>query len=200
MKVSRAASVNSIDSMSQTDSLWLVSQCIAGNEEAIESLFRQYEAGVFRLALSIVDDPAEASEITQETFVAALRALGKYQEKQTFKAWLYTIALNRSRSHLRKRKVIEKLHGTLNRLFQMDFEKQALPEDMAIQNEKEETVWRSLNQLDEKHRIVVILRYFHELPIHEISEILSVNEGTIHSRLHSAREKLRMALEQTEKE
>jgi len=200
VKISQAASVSSIESMTQTDSLWLVSQCIAGNEEAIESLFRQYETGVFRLALSIVDDPAEASEITQETFVAALRALGKYQEKQTFKAWLYTIALNRSRSHLRKRKVVEKLQGTLTRLFQVEFEKQSLPEDMAIQNQKEEMLWRSLNQLDEKHRLVLVLRYFHELPIHDISQILSVNEGTIHSRLHSAREKLRMALQDFEKE
>jgi RNA polymerase sigma-70 factor, ECF subfamily len=63
-----------------------------------------------------------------------------------------------------------------------------------IQNEKEAAIWQSLNQLDERHRIVVILRYFHELPITEISEILSVNEGTIHSRLHTAREKLREAL------
>jgi len=48
--------------------------------------------------------------------------------------------------------------------------------------------------LDEQHRLVVVLRYFHELSITEISEILSVKEGTIHSRLHSAREKLRNAL------
>jgi RNA polymerase sigma-70 factor (ECF subfamily) len=186
--------------MAQTDSLWLVSQSRAGNEEAIEALFRQYEIGIFRLALSVVGDPAEAVEITQETFIAALRALGKYQEKQTFKAWLYTIALNRSRSHLRKRKVLEKLQGTLTRLFQIEEEKQALPEEIAIQNQREATLWHSLNQLDEKHRMVVILRYFHELSIQEISEILSVNEGTIHSRLHSAREKLRVALEQLEKE
>lgn len=189
-----------MESMQQTDPLWLVSQCIAGNEDAVEFLFREYETGVFKLALSIVDDPAEASEITQETFVAALRAMDKYQEKQSFKAWLYTIAVNKSRTHLRKRRVLEKLHGTLTRLFRVEFEKQVLPEDRVIQNEKEEIVWRSLNRLDDKHRIVVVLRYFHELSIHEISEILSVNEGTIHSRLHSAREKLRIALELLEKE
>jgi RNA polymerase sigma-70 factor (ECF subfamily) len=57
-----------------------------------------------------------------------------------------------------------------------------------------------LNELDERHRTVVILRYFHELSIAEISEILSVNEGTIHSRLYSAREKLRNALKGFHKE
>ena len=63
-----------------------------------------------------------------------------------------------------------------------------------IRSEKEAVLWSELNKLDERHRIVVVLRYFHELPITEISEILSVNEGTIHSRLHTARERLRDAL------
>ena len=70
-----------------------------------------------------------------------------------------------------------------------------MPEELVIQNEKEAALWKSLNQLDEIHRIVVILRYFHELPVREISEILAIPEGTIHSRLHSARDILRVALE-----
>ena len=64
----------------------------------------------------------------------------------------------------------------------------------AIQDEKEAVIWSELNKLDELHRIVMILRYFHELSISEISEIMDVNEGTIHSRLHSARERLRSQL------
>jgi RNA polymerase sigma-70 factor (ECF subfamily) len=70
-----------------------------------------------------------------------------------------------------------------------------LPEETVIQNEKEAVLWKALNQLDERFRTVVVLRYFHELSIAEISEILSINEGTIHSRLHSAREKLKNALD-----
>jgi RNA polymerase sigma-70 factor (ECF subfamily) len=195
VKIFQQSGVNTIESMHQTDLLSLLSQCIAGNEDAIDYLFQQYEMGVFRLALSIVDDPSEASEITQETFISAIKALGKYEDKQSFKAWLYTIAVNCSRSHLRKRRVREKLQATLTHLFRIEFEKQALPEESFIQNEKEAVLWKSLDQLDDHLRIVVILRYFHELPVREISEILTVPEGTIHSRLHTAREKLRMALE-----
>ena len=181
--------------MQSSDPLWLVSQCIAGNEEAIEYLFREHEAGVYKLALSIVDDPADASEVTQKTFVSALKAMRNYQEKQTFKSWLYTIAVNYSRSLLRKRRTVAKLQRTLTWIFRIENEKQDLPEEVVIRNEKEISLWKSLDQLDDRHRIVIVLRYFHELSIHEISEILSVNEGTIHSRLHSAREKLRVALE-----
>jgi RNA polymerase sigma-70 factor, ECF subfamily len=183
--------------MHDTEPAWLVSQCIAGNEDAIERLVRQYETGVFRLALSIVGDQAEANEITQETFIAVLRSLRSYQDykdRKSFKAWIYTIALNQSRSHLRKRKTLERLRNTLTSIFRVETQKQISPEEAVIQNDKEAEIWKSLNQLDEPFRIVLVLRYFHELSITEISEILSVNEGTIHSRLHGAREKLRNAL------
>jgi len=65
----------------------LISQCLAGDAHAIEIFVREYETGVFRLALSIAGDQAEANEITQETFTSALRSLGSYQEKKSFKAW-----------------------------------------------------------------------------------------------------------------
>ena len=172
----------------------LVSECIAGNQAAIESLVRQYETGVFRLALSIVGDEADANEITQETFIAALKSLRTYQDKKSFKAWLYTIALNFSRSHLRKRKIIERLRTTVGVIFQVEKQKQASPEDAVIRTENEAAIWAELNKLDERHRTVVVLRYFHELSISEISEIMEVNEGTIHSRLHTARERLRNTL------
>lgn len=194
MKIFDLSRVNSIDRMTETQPSWLISECIAGNEAAIEIFVRQHETGVFRLALSIVGDQAEANEITQETFIAALRSLPSYQEKKSLKAWLYTIALNHSRSHLRKRKTLEHLRTTLNSIFRVETQKQVLPEESAIENDKEAEIWKALNQLDEPFRTVVVLRYFHELPISEISEILSVNEGTIHSRLHTARERLRNAL------
>lgn len=182
--------------MNDAEPSWLLSECIAGNEDAIEMLVRQYETGVFRLALSIVGDEAEANEITQETFIAALRSLRSYQEKKSFKAWLYTIALNQSRRYLRKRQILERLCTALTNVFSVDAQKQVSPEEAMIENEKEAAIWNELNKLDEKHRIVLILRYFQELSVTEISQILSVNEGTIHSRLHNARERLRSALEQ----
>ena len=194
MKILDLSRVNSIERMTETQPSWLISECIAGNEAAIEIFVRQYETGVFRLALSIVGDQTEANEITQETFIAALKSLRSYEERKSLKAWLYTIALNYSRSHLRKRKTLERLRNTLNSIFRVETQKQVSPEESAVQNDKAAEIWSALNQLDEPFRTVIILRYFHELPISEISTILSANEGTIHSRLHTARERLRNAL------
>ena len=196
MKIFKLTSVNTLKSMNNAEPSHIISDCIAGDEQAIETLVRQYEMDVFRLALSIVGETIEANEVTQETFIAALKSLRMYHERTSFKAWLFTIALNISRSHLRKRKVLERLRTTLTSIFKVDSQKQILPEDLVIQNETEAVIWNSLNKLDEKHKTVIVLRYFHDLSISEISEILSVNEGTIHSRLHTAREKLRIALSQ----
>lgn len=200
MKILNPILVNYTEHMISTDPAWLVAECIAGNEAAIEALVRQYEVTVFRLAFAIVGDDLEAHEITQETFIASLRSLNKYQERQSFKAWLFTIALNLSRSYLRKRKFLEKIRESATALFRVENQKQLLPEERIIQTEKEAAIWNELNKLDEHHRVVVILRYFHELSIAEISEILSVKEGTIHSRLFTARERLKNALQNLDEE
>jgi RNA polymerase sigma-70 factor (ECF subfamily) len=194
MKVFNLKRVNTMESMDTAEPSRLIPNCIAGDEHAIEMLIRQFEMGVFRLALSIVNDPADANEIAQETFIAALRSLWSYQEKSSFKAWLYTIALNISRSHLRKQKILNRLKSTLIGIHQIEARKIPQPEEAIIQNEKEAAIWKSLNGLDERHRIVVVLRYFHEMSVAEISEVLSINEGTVHSRLHTARERLRTSL------
>jgi len=196
MKVFTPARINSIECMNAAESAWLINECIAGNEDAIETFVRDHEADVFRLAMSIVDDSIEADEITQETFLSALRSLRSYQERSSLKAWLYTIALNHSRSHLRKRKILERLRTAIGAVFQLnESHRQTSPEETVILNEREAMIWNELNKLDERHRTVVVLRYFHDLSISEISEILSVNEGTIHSRLHTARERLKNRLE-----
>ena len=197
MKVFTATRVNYSERMNDTDLSRLIADCIAGNEAAIEQLVRQHETGVFRLALSIVGDAAEANEITQETFISALRSLRSYEERKSFKAWLYTITLNYSRNLLRKRKILERLRSATSSLFRLEGQKRILPEENVIQNEEDGTIWNGLNNLDERHRIVLVLRYFHEMSVAEIAETLALPEGTVHSRLHTARERLRLALEPT---
>ena len=195
MKAFNLLSVKYVDHMNPADPSWLISECIAGNEDAIETLLRQYETGVYRLALSVCNDVPEAYEITQETFIAVLKALPNYRESRSFKAWLYTITINTARTHLRKKRIVEKLRNTLTSIFLVEAQKSTSPEEAVMQSEKETILWKALNSLDDRHRMVTVLRYFHELSITEISEILSIHEGTVHSRLHTARERLKHALE-----
>jgi len=79
-------------------------------------------------------------------------------------------------------------------MFRVQSQKQTSPEETVIQNEKDAALWKALQAMDEKHRLPLVLRYYHDLPIAEIAQILNINEGTIHSRLHVGRERLRLAL------
>jgi RNA polymerase sigma-70 factor (ECF subfamily) len=108
---------------------------------------------------------------------------------------LYTIALNLSRSRLRKRKTLERLQQTLTGIFRVQSQKSPTPEEAVIEDEQDAALWMALENLGEKHRIPLVLRYYHDLSIKEIAEIMNLKEGTVHSRLSIGRERLRSALD-----
>jgi len=172
------------------DSHWL-EQCREGDSLAIERLVQTHQRDVYRLALSILDDPDEAEDAAQEVFVAALRSLDSFRGNASLKTWLFSITLNVCRSRYQRDKSRTRLRQILQSLFRSD---QAQPESEAVQHEAESELWRAVRSLDEKHRIPVILRYYHDLPIDEIAEMLGVPIGTVHSRLNHARERLRTQL------
>lgn len=174
------------------DSQWL-RQCREGDSLAIERLVHTHQAEVYRLALSILDDPDEADDATQEVFVAALRSLDSFRGDSSLKTWLFRITINLCRSRLQRGKTRARLRQILESLFRGD---QAHPESEAVRHEAESALWRAVRALDEKHRIPVILRYYHDLPAAEIAETLGIPVGTVHSRLNHARGRLRARLEE----
>lgn len=195
MKVLSGKCVNTIDGFMKEDQAGLLADCIQGDQTAITQFVQAHQLSVFRLALSVLNDPDEANEATQDTFIAALRALKSYRQTSSIKAWLYTIALNISRSRLRKQKAKERLQKTLTFVFRIQSQLSPTPEEAAIGNEEEAALWESLGQLGEKHRIPIVLRYYHDLSVAEIAEIMNIKEGTVHSRLSIGRERLRAAFE-----
>lgn len=160
-----------------------------GKALEIESLVHQHYAYVRRLALSLLDDEAEADDAAQETFIAAQRALGRFRGEASPRTWLTRIAINTCRSRQRRQKGRLALQNTLQALHLVKNLPPG-PEESAIQNEAERALWQALDSLDEKHRLPVILRYVHEMSIPEIAAALEMQQGTVHSRLHNAREKL----------
>jgi len=152
-----------------------------------------YYPYVLHLAVSILNDVYEAEDATQETFVAANRALPAYRGDASLKTWLTAIAVNTCQGRLRHRKVRQTLQSTLEMLHLMQ-SKNPDPEQVTIQLEDDQRIWDAVDMLDEGHRLVVILRYVHELTVPEISTVTGINEGTVYSRLHYARRKLQNLL------
>lgn len=181
------------------DTAQLIESCRAGDALAIEALVREHTPAVYRLALSLLDDGAEADGAAQDAFIAALSALDTYRGGAAFTTWLYAITVNVCRGRLRKRKTWGRVMDTLRAALQAGSGSPADPEAVVMQHEADAAVWRAVNALGEKHRLPVILRYYHGFSTAEIAQLLDLNEGTVHSRLNTARERLRQALRDRDK-
>ena len=180
--------------MTHLDAAQLIERCRAGDEEAVTWLVQANQAAVFRLALSILDDPAEADEATQETFLAALRNSKSYRAQAALRTWLFAIAINVCRSRLRQSRTRQRLQQLLHGAWLVG-DDPVQPETAATQREAAGAVWRAVQALGEKHRLPVILRYYHDLPVAEIGAVLNISPGTVHSRLSTARDRLHVALQ-----
>lgn len=159
-----------------------------------ELLVEQYYAYIVRLSASILRDSAEAEDVAQETFVTALVKIETVDPQTNMKAWLSTIAVNKCRDILRKRKTRQKFQTVLESLYGNQSASNS-PEATAVHQEMAVNLWTAVDRLKEKHRLPILLRYVHNLSIREIAEILGAKEGTIHSRLFYACQKLAAGLE-----
>ena len=172
----------------------LIELCRVGDLSAIESFVQTYQQDIYRLALSILDDSSEADDATQEALLAALRALDSFHGASSLKTWLFSITVNICRTRLQKQKRREGLRQILSGILLA--RRTPSVEESAIENESDEALWRAIHTMDEKHRIPIVLRYYHDLSVAEIASILQIPEGTVHSRLNTARRLLRSALKE----
>lgn len=172
----------------------LIEQCRAGDTSAVEHFVQTYQQELYRLALSILDDSNEAEEVTQEALLAALRALDAFHGASSFKTWLFSITVNICRTRLQRHKRQDQLKQIMDGILK----RQSTPsvEERAVQNESNEALWRAIHGMNEKHRIPIVLRYYHDLSVAEIANILQIPEGTVHSRLNTARRLLHAVLKE----
>ena len=156
----------------------------------VETLVYTYYDGVYRLALSILNDAAEAQDATQETFISAAESLSEFRGEAQLKTWLLAIAVNECRDALRRRRRRQRLKGALRKV-QSLWSHNTSPEDEAARTEDRDRLFQAVASLPQKQRLPILLRYVHDLSGPEIARVLGVSEGTVYSRLHYARRQLR---------
>ena len=153
-----------------------------GDVEAFEGLVRSHDAFVSSICLSYLKNPHLAEDASQETFIKAWRGIKNFKAQSSFSTWLFTIAKNTCRDILEKEKPLDELSDSL------------VSEDSVeltvISKEESDAVRQALSSLDAASREVLILREWRGLSYSEISELLSISEGTVKSRISRGREKL----------
>ncbi len=172
----------------------LIRRCQRGDTLAIEALIRRYQNYVFRLCFLVMRNEQDAEDMTQETFLRACRALPRFEirEGTSFEAWLYRIAVNCCRSRMRHRWY--QVLPWPDPAPQIVAPAEARPDRMVEQGESRDEIVEAIHSLGEKHRLVVILRYYAGLSNEEIAQTLRIPSGTVRSRLHTARQRLKSLL------
>jgi RNA polymerase sigma-70 factor (ECF subfamily) len=158
-----------------------------GSETDLESLFQHHWPRAYRAAYLVVHDSAAAEDIAQEAFLAAVRALDRFDRRRPFGPWLHRIVVNRaidwSRARALRREVGE---GTLGLV--------AAPDQP--DNPHGPTLASALAELSPEHRAVIVLRHLLEYTPGEIAELLDLPRGTVNSRLRRGLDELAHQVEE----
>jgi RNA polymerase sigma-70 factor (ECF subfamily) len=152
-------------------------------ERAFALLLDRYEGKVYRLCCAVLGDHVLAEDVTQESLIRVWRALGRYDGRASLSTWIYTIARNRCRTALARRRAQPPL------VEDVDAQNQdALPPGTSPVGEEPSALLRELvNTLPEQYRVAITLYYYEERSVIEVAALLAMPEGTVKARLHRAR-------------
>jgi RNA polymerase sigma-70 factor (ECF subfamily) len=170
---------------SSFEELWF-EKAKLGDEEAFAWIIERYQVPVYNLCHRMLDDPMEAEDAAQETFLRAYRNLKRFDPERKFINWILTIASNHCVDRIRRRRL---------RLISMDdlvsdpfvAENAEGPESSMLKQESQEEIQALLRDLRPQDRAMVILKYWYEMSYEEIGEMMSLTVSAVKSRLHRAR-------------
>lgn len=174
-----------------------------GESEAFDLFVTRYSGDVYALLYRLTENAEDASDLTQETFLRALKAIKKFRGEADLKTWLFRIAINESRNRFRwwKRRKREKtvslddtVGGSEMAIHETLPGTSATPEEETLRRERERSLKDALLALPDIYREVIILCDIEGFTYEEIAGALEINIGTVKSRIARGREELRRRL------
>jgi len=191
----------------ESEDLDLVNRAKAGDLEAFETLTRRYERRVYSLALRMLRQEQDAQDVTQQTFLSVLDNLSGFRGEASFSTWLLRIASHAALKVIRKRKGLSTISLEAAAEAAEDAgpiphpeyiaDWRAAPDTLAHQNDLKRLLDEALASLDEKHRMVFLLRDVEGLSIKDAAQALDLSEANTKVRLLRARLQLRELLTRT---
>lgn len=168
----------------------IVERIINGETSLYEILMRKYNLRLFRISMSIINDPMEAEDIMQTAYLNAFLQLKSFQNRSSFSTWLTRILINESVSHKKKKLKREQL--LTNK--QEDIAHTETPLKNLMNKELKIILEKAVSELPEKYRMVFVMREIQEMSTNETMEILGLGESNVKIRLNRAKEMLREEL------
>jgi RNA polymerase sigma-70 factor, ECF subfamily len=182
----------------------LVKRAKAGDLEAFEALVTRYERPVYTLVLRMLRQRQDAEDVTQQAFISALEHLQEFREESSFATWLFRIATHAALKVIRKRKGLNTVsleeatdpQGPEDHIPHPEFiaDWRQSTEELVHAAEIRQLLDRALEHLDEKHRLIFLLRDVEGLSVRETAQMLGLTEANTKVRLLRARLQLREQL------
>jgi RNA polymerase sigma-70 factor (ECF subfamily) len=175
----------------------LVADLLDGDTTALASIVEKYGKLVYRLAVQITKNHEDAKDVMQETFLKVYESIGTFRKESAFETWLYRIIVNQALNLVKRRERRREFSLSDGNSTDIRFNLRGnghpgdSPHADVERKELQKWVTQAVDSLSAKHRTVVILHEFEGLTHPQIATILSCSEGTVRSRLHYARRKLR---------
>lgn len=181
--------------MTREEEALIVRRVLDGDIDEFEKLVNEYQRNVYNLALRMVGDPEDASDMSQEAFIKAYSSLAGFRGDSKFSVWLYRIVSNVCLDFLRKRSKQQVVSLTVEDEDDGDIEldiadEGSSPEVLLERKLTREAVRRGLDSLPPDMREILLLREIQGMSYDEISETLGIESGTVKSRIFRARKKL----------
>ena len=177
----------------------------AGEAAAFNRLVEERSGDIYALLYRLTEDPEEARDLTQETFLQAFRSIAHFRGDADLRTWLYRIAVNQARNRWRwwrrrRRGATVSLDATdetheLSLATRLADETSDDPEQQTLAHEREEILLAAMRTLARPYREAVILRDVEGLSYEEVAAALEISIGTVKSRLSRGRTELRRKLE-----
>jgi RNA polymerase sigma-70 factor (ECF subfamily) len=171
-----------------------------GDQEAFTELVERHSETIYNLALRMMNNPQEAEEVLQDTFISAFRAINRFEGRSRLSTWLYRIAYNAALMRLRRRELTtisldEPLTGEDGDPMPRQFvDWSAVPDDVLLKSELGAVLREAVAGLSEGLRAVFVLRDIEGLSTAETAAALDLTETNVKVRLHRGRLALREAL------
>ena len=171
----------------------LMAKYQAGHQNAFDALIKRYEKELYHFLVRFLGNASLAEESFQEAFLQVHISAGRFDTEKRFRPWLYTIAANKARDLLRSRaaRPTVQLTDSANENGHADLWDYLLntdqtPGDILDLKIQKERVKATVEKLPIRHREILILAYFNQVPYKEMAEVLDIPLGTVKSRLHAA--------------
>jgi RNA polymerase sigma-70 factor (ECF subfamily) len=173
------------------------------DERAFRELLEAHKDRVYNITFRMLGNRAEAEDVAQEVFISVFKTIDQFREESKFSTWLYRVAVNHcknrikylARRHDRDRDELDETSHQTNGAVAGAPVRAARPDRALEGAQMERLLQEAIGNLDDDHRIVVVLRDVEDLSIEEICEITGLPDGTVKSRLHRARLALRKKLQ-----